>query len=416
MPLDPVETLRQLIAIPSVNPLGREADEGICGEGRLTDFLQGLCERQGWPWLRQDVHPGRENLLAVLPGEPLPDRDGELQLWDVHQDTVAVEGMTVEPFGGQLRDGRVYGRGACDDKGPMAAMIAALSRITAVPPPGRRPTIVIAFPVNEECGFTGASAMCELWHSESQAAARVTGGTISAAEMFPRPPDLAIVAEPTNFDVVVAHQGMVRWRCQVAGQAAHSSRPEEGINAIYAMACVAQAIERFGRELTRRPADSLCGRPAACVTTIHGGVGINTVPDRATITIDRRIGPGESPSDAYAELVRYIAEHAEIGPAKLVHDPPFMQSHGLAGESNRPIAERLVRIVHTRDRASRIVGAPFGTDAAAISADGVPTVVFGPGSVQQAHTADEFIAVSELELGSELYYRIACGGLLAESR
>ncbi len=100
MPLDPVETVRQLIAIPSVNPLGREEGGEVYGEARLTEYLQGICEQLGWRWLRQEVHPGRENLLAVVPGSPSPHDGGELQLWDVHQDTVAVDGMTIEPFGG----------------------------------------------------------------------------------------------------------------------------------------------------------------------------------------------------------------------------------------------------------------------------------------------------------------------------
>ena len=104
MSLDPVETLQQLIRIPSVNPLGRAEGDANCGEARLTDYLQGLCEQLGWRWLRQEVHPGRENLLAVVPGNPPAREGGELQLWDVHQDTVAADGMSVDPFGGELRD------------------------------------------------------------------------------------------------------------------------------------------------------------------------------------------------------------------------------------------------------------------------------------------------------------------------
>ncbi len=411
MPLDPVKTLQQLIAIPSVNPLGREEAGGIYGEARLTDYLQGLCEQLGWRWLRQDVHPGRENLLAAIPGSRPVSAGGELQLWDVHQDTVAVAGMTVAPFGGELRDGRVYGRGACDDKGPMAAMLAALSRIDTKQSSGSRPTIVIAFPVNEECGFTGAQALCDLWRPDRQAAARIIGGTISAAELFPRLPDVAIVAEPTDLHVVVAHQGMVRWRCHASGRAAHSSRPDEGVNAIYAISRVAQAIESYANELASRAEHPLCGRSAVCVTTIEGGVGINTVPDRATISIDRRIGPGESPEAAFADLVRYVAEHANVRLGRLDHDPPFMQSSGLSDANNGPLAARLVQLVRQLDRESELVGAPFGTDAAAIGANGVSTVVFGPGSVGQAHTVDEYIAVSELKLATDIYYRIACEGL-----
>jgi acetylornithine deacetylase len=411
MSLDPVETLQQLVRIPSVNPLGRAEVDANCGEARLTDHLQRLCEQLGWRWLRQEVHPGRENLVAVVPGSPPAREGGELQLWDVHQDTVAADGMSVDPFGGELRDGRVYGRGACDDKGPMAAMIAALSRLSPVDRATQRPTIVLAFPVNEECGFTGAQALCDLWRPERQASARVTGGTISVAEVFPRPPDLAIVAEPTDLQVVVAHQGVVRWRCHAIGRAAHSSRPEEGINAVYAMGRVVQAIERYHRELATTEPHPLCGRPAVCVTTIAGGVGINTVPDEATISIDRRIGPGESPAAAFADLVRYIAQHANLGVARLEHDPPFMKSGGLADSNNGPVAARLVQLVCEMGRESERVGAPYGTDAAAIGAGGVPTVVFGPGSVHQAHTADEFIEVRELELGTELYHQIAVRGL-----
>lgn len=411
MPLDPVETLQQLIHIPSVNPLGRDEADANCGEAQLTDFLQGLCEQLGWRWLRQEVHPGRENLIAVVPGNPSADEGGELQLWDVHQDTVAVEGMSVEPFGGELRDGRVYGRGACDDKGPMAAMIAALAQLSSADRTAKRPTIVIAFPVNEECGFTGAQSLCDLWRTDRQADVHVTGGTISAAELFPRPPDLAIVAEPTDLYVVVAHQGMVRWRCHAIGRAAHSSRPDEGINAVYVMGRVAHAIEQYQRQLAAAEPHPLCGLPAVCVTTIQGGVGINTVPDEATISIDRRIGPDENPAAAFDDLVQYIAQNASLGVARLEHDPPFMKSSGLRDAGNRPIAQRLAQLVRGRGRTSELVGAPYGTDGAAIGASGVPTVVFGPGSVRQAHTADEYIEVTELELGVELFHQIAVTGL-----
>lgn len=403
MPLDPVELLHELIAIPSVNPLGQDAAAaGICGEARLTNFLQGVCERLGWRWLRQQVHPGRDNLLALIPG------GRELQLWDVHQDTVGVDGMTIDPFGGEVRDGRVYGRGACDDKGPMAAMIAALSRLEGASP--NCPTIVLALPVNEECGFTGATALCDLWHPERRSAHETTG-TITVAELFPRVPDLAIVAEPTNLNVIVAHQGMVRWRCETIGRAAHSSRPGEGVNAIYAMGRVAQSIEAYQARLAAGPEHPLCGRPAVSVTTIHGGVGINTIPDRTTVTIDRRVSPGENPSDAYADVVRFVAEHAELGNARVEHEAPFMKSFGLSDAHNRQLVERLQTLVQSTGRACQQLGAPWGTDGAAFSAAGVPTVVFGPGSVQQAHTADEFIDIAELARGTELFEQIARGGL-----
>jgi acetylornithine deacetylase len=393
--------------------MGRETIGDDYGEGRLTDVLVELCQQQGWRWLRREVHPNRDNLLALIEGSVSPRDGGELLLWDVHQDTVPADGMTIEAFGGERRDGRVYGRGACDVKGSMAAMLAALSRLKekAESSPGpslkgreireARPSIVLACTVNEECGFTGAQDLSRMWSD-----------TPEAAVCFPRPPDAAIVAEPTGLNVVVAHQGQVRWRCHTIGRAAHTSRPDAGVNAIYAMARIVQAIELYHRELsTHSPEHPLCGRPSVCVSTIRGGVAINTVPERAAIEIDRRLAPGERPEAAYSALIRHIAENVDAGRCEIRHDPPFMQSVGLSDASNRNLADRLAGVVRENARASELVGVPFGTDAAAISAAGVPTVVFGPGSIEQAHTADEFISIDELQLATDIFYRIARDGL-----
>jgi acetylornithine deacetylase len=400
VPLDPVELLSRLVATPSVNPMNREVTGPTYGEQRLTEVLIHLCREQGWPWSRREVHPGRDNLLIRVDGDPSPSAGGELLLWDVHQDTVPVEGMTIQPFGGELRDGRVYGRGACDVKGSMAAMLAALSlRLES----GTRPTIVLACTVNEECGYTGAKSLSQLWNDAA---------TRERDDFVARTPEAAIVAEPTGLDVVVAHQGQVRWRCHAIGRAAHTSRPDAGINAIYAMARIVQAIEQYHFNLSTSGADhSLCGRPSVCVSTIHGGVGINTVPERATIEIDRRLAPGEAPDGAYNALIRYIAEHADIGRCRVEHDEPFMQSNGLSDEENRELAHSVARIARQHGCTSELVGVRFGTDAAAIATMGVPTVVFGPGSIDQAHTADEFIAIDQLRAATEIFRRIATDGL-----
>lgn len=427
MPLDPVETLQKLIQTASVNPMGRDVSGPIYGESRMTALLGQICEGQCWPYSHQRVDEGRFNLLAFVEGSPAPQDGGELILWDVHQDTVPVDGMTVEPFGGEVRDGRVYGRGACDVKGSMAAMLAALSRLKEPSPnpslKGRgsekRPTIVLACTVNEECGFTGAKLLVRGWTdsemlpppSGSEQANEMAGAAISARLCRTRP-DVAIVAEPTQFDVVVAHQGAVRWRCHTLGRAAHTSRPDQGVNAIYAMAQIIQAIERYNARLGKTaPEHPLCGRPSVCVSTIHGGVGINTVPERATIEIDRRLGPDEQPTAAYNEITQFVREHADIGQCRIEHDLPFMASGGLSDKQNRPLAERVAGLVQNAGRRSELVGVPYGTDAAVVSATDVPTVVFGPGSIAQAHTADEFIEIDQLQFATEIFYRIACGEL-----
>jgi acetylornithine deacetylase len=410
MPLDPVDTLRRLVRTPSVNPMGREVAGPPYGEGRMTSLLEEICREQGWPFLRQRVHEGRFNLLVFIEGYPSAQGGGELILWDAHQDTVSADGMTVDPFGGEVRDGRVYGRGASDVKGSMAAMIAALSRLpNSVERNSKpRPSIVLACTANEECGFTGAKAVANSLPAATQASSACQG----LETFFPRRPDAAIVAEPTHFNVIVAHQGVVRWRCHTLGRAAHSSRPDAGVNAIYRMARVVRAIERFQENLRATSAEHpLCGRPSVCVSTIRGGVGINTVPDRAMIEIDRRLGPSERPDSACAELAEYIKTHADVGGCEVTHDPPFMQSPGLVDAINRPLAERVVRLVREHDRPSELTGVPFGTDAAAIAAAGVPTVVFGPGSIDQAHTQDEFIEITELRLATDIFHAIASRGL-----
>src|SRR5262249_33706533 len=152
-----------------------------------------------------------------------PEAGGRLMLLEAHQDTVPVGGMTIEPFTPTVRDGRLYGRGACDIKGGMAAMLAACARL-AKERPAAMPTVVMACTVNEEHGFTGATALVRQW-AES-------GGFI------PRRPDAAVIAEPTQLQVVVAHKGVVRWRCHTRGRAAHSSQPQMGDNAIFRMARV----------------------------------------------------------------------------------------------------------------------------------------------------------------------------------
>ncbi|HKD35267.1 MAG TPA: M20/M25/M40 family metallo-hydrolase, partial [Pirellulales bacterium] len=230
------------------------------------------------------------------------------------------------------------------------------------------------------------------------------------APIFPRPPDAAIVAEPTRLQVVVAHKGVVRWRCHAHGRAAHSSRPEAGDNAIYRIARIVSTLKRYHEEvLIDASAHPLCGRPTLSVGTISGGISVNTVPDRATIEIDRRLAPGEEPDDAYRHVIDYlaVAMHDPDAVRHITHEPPFMQSFGLSDAANREIAERLLAAVRSVGGEASQIGVPFGTDAAAIARTGVPSVVFGPGSIEQAHTADEWISLSEVEQAAEILYRLA---------
>ena len=284
MPLDVIETLCDLVRLPSVNPMGRDVSGDEYFEYQVTDYLERLFDRLGLPWRRQTIEPRRDNIVARLDGDVPPQDGGAILMFEAHQDTVPVDGMTIPPWTPTIRDGRVYGRGACDIKGGMACMLTALSRLAEERPRGR-PTIVMACSVNEEHGFGGAPRMHELWEDGSG--------------FLPRAPDAVIVAEPTLLDVVVAHKGAVRWRCHARGRAGHSSQPHLGDNAIYRMARVLEALERYARDvaptLGRHP---LVGHPTLSVGLISGGVSVNTVPDCCTIEIDRRVLPDEDPQAA----------------------------------------------------------------------------------------------------------------------
>ncbi|MBI2826898.1 MAG: M20 family metallopeptidase [Planctomycetia bacterium] len=394
MPLDPVDTLSQLVAIPSVNPMGRPVAGPQYLEYRVTEWLQHLFERLGLPWQRQTVEPQRDNIVARFDGEPTPAQGGKVVLLEAHQDTVPVDGMTIEPWTPTVREGRLYGRGSCDIKGGMTAMLCALARLIEERP-RPRPTILMACTVNEEHGYSGATALTRLW---------TAGGGDS---IIPRMPDAAVVAEPTNLDVVVAHKGAVRWRCHTHGRAAHSSQPQLGDNAIYKMGRVLAAFEIYARDVCPQLASHpLCGRSTLSVGLIGGGLSVNTVPDRATIEIDRRVIPGEDPTAVYRHVIDYVATHAGVG-TDVEHERPYLEGRTLADGPNEQVAARLAAAAkEVRGKCERI-GVAFGTDAATIAAAGVPSVVFGPGSIAQAHTADEWLDVGELRQASEALYRFA---------
>jgi acetylornithine deacetylase len=391
MILDPVEILERLVAIPSVNPMGREAIGPTYGEARLTAFLEETFKRMGLTTQRQPVTPGQDNLIARLDGDPAPQDGGRVVLLDAHQDTVPVDGMTIEPFRPQQRDGRLYGRGACDTKGGMAAILAAVSRL-AQQRPRPRPTIIVSCTVNEENGFSGAKRVTQAWGD-------------GHGEIIPHKPEVAIAAEPTGLDVVVAHKGVIRWKCHTRGRAGHSSRPIAGDNAIYAMARVVTAIEQYAAKPgTQGAAHPLCGPGTWNVGTIHGGASINTVPDRCTIEIEYRPSPGEDPTAARERLIEQLPQAAATR-YPIEHEPPYMSGPPLWDEHNGVLADQVCGLVREIVGSCQKIGVPYATNAALYSAAGVPAVAFGPGFLAQAHSADEWVPLDQLRQATEIFYR-----------
>lgn len=392
MAIDLVQTLSDLVSLPSVNPMGKPVSGPEYFEYRVTEYLEKLFESWGLPWTRQTVEPKRDNIVCLLEGSVSVSEGGPLLMFEAHQDTVPVEGMIIEPWSPEVRDGKIYGRGSCDIKGGMCAMLGAVARL-AVERPAGMPNILMACTVNEEFGYSGAQALSKLWEGEDS--------------FVPRRPDAAIVAEPTSLDVVIAHKGALRWRCRTKGRASHSSQPHLGVNAIYRMSYVLQALEAYQRDfIPTLPQHALCGPASLSVGLISGGISVNTVPDECVIEIDRRMLPGEVFEDVYEQITSFVRNYPGVDfPLDLQHDPPFITGGALSETHNQKLADAVVAAAQGVTGACEKIGVPYGTDAAAISAMGVPTIVFGPGSIAQAHTCDEWLEVEQLKTASEIIYQ-----------
>ena len=385
--MDAAEILKDLVAIPSVNPMGRDVSGAEYLETRMSDYLQNFFQKLSVECQRIEVLPGRHNVIARL------DRPGSQTtvLLDAHQDTVPVEGMTIDPFQPTIKSGRLYGRGACDVKGGMAAILAAFVRLVA-DRPARAANVVVSCTCDEEMTAQGAKALARLWSDPSRA-----GSLLSS------PPTIAVVAEPTDLNIIVAHRGAIRWKLRTRGRACHSSRPLEGVNAIYKMAQVLSCLERYAEEIGRMiPPHPLCGYPTISVGRISGGISVNTVPDECVIEIDRRVIPGEDPASVIPQVNTYLHERLDVDFEML---PPWIDGATLSDQNNGTWANRLMAQVAAVAGPRKKQGAWYGTNASRFAVTGVPAVVFGPGSINQAHTADEWIDLGELRQASEIYYR-----------
>jgi acetylornithine deacetylase len=389
---DHVATLADLVRRPSVNPMGRDVSGPEYLEGRVTDYLVQRLTAAGIPWARQPVAPGRDNVVARLEATVAA---ADVILWDAHQDTVPVDGMTIEPFVPVVRDGRLHGRGACDVKGGMAAMLTALARLQTSGLP-RHATILFSATVNEEFGFSGVRALSRLWQPGGDAIA----GDAAARDLVGGRPAAAVVAEPTELGIVTQHKGAVRWRVRIHGRACHSAFPERGLNAIYPAGRAVLAIEKLAGELLDRDPGHACGPPTLSLGTIRGGTGVNLVPDLVVLEIDRRVVPGESPREAREEVIQRIA--AAVPDARIEHDEPFLESPGLPEATESALAESLEAACRSNGRSTRRTAARYGTNASILAAAGVPCLVFGPGSIEQAHTADEWIELDQVDAAAEI--------------
>jgi acetylornithine deacetylase len=352
------ELLRDLVSIPSVNPRGADAP----AEAAVARYVRDWLAARGVPAELREVLPGRPNVIARIPG-----RDPRAVLLESHLDTVETSGMTVDPYAGHVSDGRLYGRGACDAKGPLAAFLLAAVALAADPPPCE---VVLAGVVDEEHGYRGVLHLIE------QLEATPVAG--------------AVVGEPTGLVPVVAHKGCVRYTVRTLGSAGHSSRPDEAVNAITLMARVLDHLDAAAPDT---PAHPLLGPATRCATRVRGGSGPNTVPGTCELDVDRRTLPGEDP------LAVWRHDRAELSallPGRIEVDEPFTVDYALDTPAGSAVPAALISAVATEPS-----GMPFGTDASKLARAGIPAVVFGPGSLDDAHSARESVALADVAYAAE---------------
>jgi len=368
-----VRYLRDYIAIPSVNPMGRsDLPETITGERNYAEHLLAEFRRRGIDALIVG-NPDRPSVIAEVraPGAK------ETVMVASHLDTVPVDHMEIDPFDPQIRGDRLYGRGACDTKAGMAALVAAMERVTSKGQLARN--LLVVGEADEELGSRGvADVLAHL------------GGSL---------PDWAIATEPTSLRVVSHHKGVALATLRARGRAVHSSRPQEGSNALVSLARAILAIEKLGVELAGRPHPQL-GAATCSVGIASGGHSPNIIPDEATLTLDRRLLPGEDAEGVRAELesalLRSAVEAVEVSSCKV-------EKPALAIDPDHPAVRNCARALAQFDLTEDPDVAAFGTDAGLLAKHGIPCVVWGPGSIEQAHTAAEFVELCQVEAMEELF-------------
>jgi len=370
-----VGLLKDMVATNSVNPtVGRGP-----GESALSDLIYDRLSSIGdLEVRRQPVADGRSNVIAILRGSG----GGRSLMLNGHMDTVGVDGMTIDPFKPFVEDGRLHGRGACDMKGAIAAMIGAVKVLVKSRLHG---DLVFSAVVDEEYESAGVRKLVEEYRT-----------------------DAAVVGEPTEMKVATTHKGFVWIEIEVKGKAAHGSVPEKGVDAILHAAKVVSRVEKLQENLGTR-VHPLLGPPKIHMSTIAGGTDWSIVPDRCLLRLERRTLPGELAASVMDEIKGVLQtikeEDANFNAtARSPYDMPPLET-----QRDEKIVQLLQQThVELTGKEAPIIGLPYWTDGALLAKlASIPTCIFGPGDIGVAHSADEYISVDDVLNSAEVYRGIA---------
>ncbi|MGJ8726508.1 MAG: M20 family metallopeptidase [Roseibacillus sp.] len=373
-----VKTLLQdLVRIPSINP-DAVPNSPFSGEAKMAAHLAPLLTSWGFNVTLDEVLPNRPNLIARAPG---PDNRPRILLGP-HLDTVAVDGMTIEPFSAEERDGKIWGRGTSDTKGPMSSMLTALFQ---------NKDLLATLPVAVDfVAFMGEES-----HQP---------GAKHFAQHHAADYEFALVGEPTSLNFVHTTKGSLWATVATTGKATHASQPHLGENAILKLTA---SLDLLNRKLTNRLATythPILGHSTLNIGTIAGGSSTNIVPDHAQATLDIRFTPDlQQDGGAKNLLQELITQHRlPLTITQASEAPPMDVS------ADNPWLKKLAA-TQAGSEVGHLVGAPWFSDAAHLNDAGLPAVCIGPGSIDQAHTANEFIKISDLEYGVQFFTHLIQG-------
>jgi acetylornithine deacetylase len=375
--------LQHMVRIRSTNP---DLSEGGAGEAEIAAWMLNACQAIGLEARLQPVANGRPNVIARWRGTG----GGKSLLLTGHMDTVSVENMEGDPFDGRIEGNRLYGRGSYDMKGGNAAILGAIS---ALRQSGWQPRgdIWLAFVIDEEYASIGTDALVN-----------AQDGIFSEGSQI----DAALLVEPTDGDIVIAHKGFAWVTITTYGRAAHGSLYSEGIDAITAMGHVLTAIDKLERESFHKREHPLVGRASAHASLISGGLGLSTYPDQCTLQIEQRLLPHETADDALklwqGELAR-LAKRDDRFRAKVELD---LFRPGFEIAKDAPIVKALQgAITHETGASALYAGMWAWMDSAILSRAGIPTVIYGTNG-EGAHAAVEYVYLDSVMRCAAIYARL----------
>jgi len=378
---DAVALTRELVRTDSRNP---SLVAGAPGEVQIARVLAEVLSAWGFKVEVEESAPGRPNVVARA-GEGR----GRSLLLNGHLDTVGVEGMVHSPFGAEERDGRMFGRGSADMKSGVAAMCAAAARAVAG---GLAGEVIIGAVADEEYASLGTRDLVERG--------------VRA--------DAAIVTEPTQLTIMPAHRGFVWIEVELSGRAAHGSRYDIGIDAITHAGLLLAELDRFERQTLTTRTHRLLGHASLHASTIDGGIGMSTYPDRCVVRLERRTLPGEHREQVMTEIRQACERVRAVRPSFTARTTMMLAQEPSDVAEDAPIVRALSEAARrVRTQAPAVLGMTAWTDAALLNDGGIPAICFGPGDISLAHAAEEFVPIAEIEQATDILTSLIadwCGG------